>query len=305
MEAPVLLIIFNRPDYTTISFKAIRKAKPKKLYVFADGPRTGNNSDRINCEKAQEIVKNIDWDCDTKYRFLDQNLGCGYGPSTAISWAFESEDRLIILEDDCISSISFFNYCNHCLDKYFNNERIWVISGWSDHENSKYFYNQDYIFTHYGHTMGWATWKRCWNNFDIDMKKWPVFIKQGGFLNTFLSKEEGIFFNKLYSRLACDKNLNSHSWDYQHVLGIHTNGGISIVSSKNLVQNIGIIGTHSKKTRKYHTLTASEEFKIEKEPEFVLVNREYDLMHFKTTINPRTFPLKRVINKLYRILINQ
>lgn len=302
MEAPVLLIVFNRPDCTAISLNAIRNAKPKKLYISADGPREGNNSDRINCEKVQEIVKNIDWDCDAKYRFLDQNLGCGYGPSTAISWAFESEDQLIILEDDCVPSISFFDYCNHCLDKYFNDERIWIISGLSQHENSKYFNDQDYIFTHYGHTLGWATWKRCWNYFDLDMKKWPVFIKQGGFLNTFLSMEEGMFFNKLYSRLACDKNLNSHSWDFQHLLGIHTQGGISIVPSKNLIQNIGIIGTHSEKRQKYHALMASEGFKIEKEPPFVLVNREYDLMHFKSVINPSTLLFKRVLNKLHRIL---
>lgn len=110
IEAPVLLVIFNRPDTTEKVFAAIRSAKPKKLYISADGPRAGNKDDIINCAATREIVKIVDWDCDVQYRFLEHNLGCGPGPSTAISWAFEREDRLIILEDDCVPSKSFFDF---------------------------------------------------------------------------------------------------------------------------------------------------------------------------------------------------
>ena len=301
-EAPVLLIIFNRPDTTKQVFEAIRRAKPPKLYVSADAPRPGNEQDYVNCSKAREIVKNVDWVCNVQYRFLNQNLGCGYGPATAISWAFENEDRLIILEDDCVPSLPFFDFCNHCLETYANDTRVWIVSGRSHHENSKYFEDQDYIFSHYGHTWGWATWKRCWNQFDIDMKKWNDFISQGGFLNSFYSKKEGAFYNNFYRKLATDKNLSKHVWDYQHVLGIHLNGGLSITPAKNLIHNIGSIGTHSTNQQSCHVLKAAADFSIKKEPLSVLANREYDYMHFKTHIYYPTSLIPRVINKILRTL---
>ena len=69
-EAPVLLIVFNRPDTTKQVLENIRRAKPKKLYVSADAPRPNNGDDFVNCKKAREIVKQVDWDCEVQYRFL-------------------------------------------------------------------------------------------------------------------------------------------------------------------------------------------------------------------------------------------
>jgi hypothetical protein len=287
MKAPILLVIFNRPDTTEKVFEAIRKAKPEKLYISADAPRNDNKEDEINCEKTRSICKKIDWKCDVHYRFLDNNLGCGYGPSTAISWAFENEECLIILEDDCVPSLPFFEYCNHCLKRYYHDYRVWLISGRCHHEDSIYFDKYDYIFSHYGHTWGWATWKRCWKYFDIDMKKWEVFKEQGAFLNSYLSIKEGVYFNKLFYKLIKEKKLASHAWDYQFILAGQMQGGLSITPSKNLIQNIGSIGTHSNGLLEVHRLLASEEYKIEKEPEFILANRKYDLMHFNTHINPK------------------
>ena len=302
MEAPVLFIIFNRPDTTAQVFEAIRKAKPKKLYVSADAPRANNKSDKINCEKVRKIVKGVDWECDVHYRFLENNLGCGFGVSTAISWAFENEDRLIILEDDCVPSSPFFTYCNHCLEKYLNDERVWVVSGRSHHEGSEYFEKQDYIFSHYGQIWGWGTWKRCWEEFDIEMKKWNEFYKQGGFLNVFLSKEEGKYYNKLYRRLSADKDLSIYTWDYQYGFEVHLNGGLSITPAKNLIHNVGSLGTHSNKKQACHMLQASEDFKIEKEPLFILANRDYDLMHFKSHIYISHNIIVRIIKKIIRVI---
>lgn len=301
-NAPVLLIIFNRPDTTKQVFEAIRRARPAKLYVSADAPRPGNEKDAVGCQKAREIVQNVDWKCDVQYRFLDQNLGCGYGPATAISWAFENEDRLIILEDDCVPSTPFFTYCNHCLEKYVDDERVWLVSGRSHHEESEHFLEQDYLFTHYGHTWGWATWKRCWEHFDIEFRQWGQFIKHGGFLNTFYSKEEGRFHNHFFAKLAADKNLASHAWDYQFALAIHINGGLSITPAKNLIHNIGHWGTHSSGQEKCHMLRASEDYEITREPLFVSANREYDHMHFKSHIYFPVTLLPKAVDRVARML---
>jgi hypothetical protein len=301
-DIAVLLTIFNRPDTTEKVFQAIRLAKPKKLYISADAPRLNNKSDELECEKARAIVKKVDWDCTVKYRFLETNLGCGRGISSAISWAFDNEEWLIILEDDCVPSLPFFEYCNYCLKKYAHDQRVWIVSGRSHHENSKYFDDQDYIFSHHEHIWGWATWKRCWKHFDYDMKEWDYFYKNGGFLNSFLSKEEGIYYNDMFANKLTSKNIQAHAWSNQYLFAIQINSGLTITPSKNLIHNIGAIGVHSTGQLECHTLLASEDYKIEKEPKFVLANREYDLMHFKTHINPKKSFILRAINKVLRLM---
>lgn len=304
-EAPVLLIIFNRPDTTQFVFDTIRKAKPNKLYVSADAPRAENENDKTNCEKAREIVKSVDWECETHYRFLDENLGCGWGPASAITWAFENEDRLIILEDDCVPSMPFFPYCNYLLEKYLNDTRIWFISGRSDDTDPKYFKDVDYMFSHYGHSWGWATWKRCWQHFDMEMKSFPDFIKYGGGKNVFFSTREGKLYNEKYRKLFNDKNLFTHVWDFQFGYTITSNGGLAIVPGKNLIENIGLFGTHSSGKNKSCELKAHEYFSIKNEPKFVLANREFDLYHFKHKIIKilGKSPLyKRIIRKGFKII---
>lgn len=284
IEAPVLLIIFNRPDTLKSVFEIIQKAKPAKLYVSADGPRKGNENDYINCNKAREIVKNINWECEVHYRFLEDNLGCGFGPSSAISWAFEKEDRLIIIEDDCVPSLSLFNFHNYLLEKYLTDTRIWIISGRSNQQNTIFFDNVDYVFSHYGHSLGWATWKRCWKHFDIEMSGAKEFLENGGARNVLFSKNESKLYNEKLQAWYTDSNLKAHSWDIQFGFSVLSNGGLSIVPAKNLVEHIGIIGTHYSGKVTPITLKVTENFTIEREPKFVVANRAYDQFHFERHI---------------------
>jgi hypothetical protein len=282
-KAPVLLITFNRPDYTIQVFEKIRQAKVKRLYIANDGPREGNIEDQKAREEIKNIIDSIDWDCEVHILFQEKNLGCGWGPASAITWAFEKEDRLIILEDDCVPTLPFFEYCSHCLEKYKNDTRVWLISGRSHHQGSKFFNDSDYIFSHYGHTWGWATWKRCWNHFDMRMEDLPKFLKIGGAVNVLATEEQGKLYNKMYEKLFHDRgNLQTHAWDYQFGYAILKNGGLSIVPSKNLIHNIGAVGTHSKSETSVHKMGASEDYKIKREPKFVIAEREYEILHFNT-----------------------
>src|SRR5512135_3046359 len=83
MNAPILLIVFNRPVTTIKVLEAIRAAKPKRLYIAADGPR--DITDKVKCNQVRQIAKAIDWKCEVKRLYRETNLGCRYGPSTAIS----------------------------------------------------------------------------------------------------------------------------------------------------------------------------------------------------------------------------
>ena len=301
-ESPVLLITFNRPEYTKKVFEKIRDAKVKKLYFFNDGPREDNENDHAARRELFKLLDSIDWECDVHKNFQEKNLGADWGPSAAITWAFQDEERLIVLEDDCVPSLPFFHFSNHCLEKYKDDTRIWLISGRSHQQGSRFYKNQDYIFTHYGHTNGWATWKRCWNHFDMEMKNFPEFMEAGGALNVLASRAEGLFLNKTYQRVY---DQNHHPWDFSFGFAIMKNGGLSIVPAKNLIQNVGIIGLHSNAKSFVHELQAASDFTFLREPQFLMVNHEYEQLHFNTHIKKimGKRPLhKRIINKCLKII---
>ena len=118
-ETPVLFLIFNRPDLSQQVFERIREIKPKQLFVAADGPRATHPDDAQKCADARRVTLNIiDWECEVKTLFRDENLGCGLAVSQAITWFFEQVEMGIILEDDCYPDLSFFRFCEKLLDYY-------------------------------------------------------------------------------------------------------------------------------------------------------------------------------------------
>lgn len=301
IEAPVLLIVFNRPDTTQLVFEAIREAKPKKLYVSADAPRQGNEVDIVNCNKTKAIVKNVDWDCDVHYQFHEKNLGCGPGPASAISWIFQHEDRAIILEDDCVPAISFFPYCNELLERYKDDNRIWIISGNNYNEERKVG-DYSYFISRYGHSWGWATWRRAWNHFDHQMTHFDKFLEQNQIFNAYSDKKQAKYFLKKYYQIYSNTQTLSHIWDFQFGFAIISNGGLSIVPAKNLVTNIGYIGTHSSNKTRFHGRSVDPDFKIEKHPDFILPSSYYDEYHFKKHWKKmgQNSILKRIIRKVIK-----
>ena len=108
--APVLLIGFNRPDYMAEQIAAVRPARPSRLYISVDGPRSDRPEEGELCRKVRECAELVDWTCEVKTLFREKNLGCKYGVSGAITWFFENESEGIVLEDDCRPAVDFFRF---------------------------------------------------------------------------------------------------------------------------------------------------------------------------------------------------
>jgi hypothetical protein len=244
LNTAVLFLVFNRLDTTKQVFQAIRQAKPPRLYLAADGARESKQGEAENVQVVRDyIMENIDWECDVKTMFRDENLGCKYAVSAAITWFFENEEMGIILEDDCLPSQSFFWFCEELLEKYKNSENIGMISGnnfFIEHQKLKesYFYS-------YGNIWGWASWKRVWKNYDVSMKTWEDDIMKDS-LKLFLNNEE-IFNNlsKMFDDTYDDKiNTWANQWLYSRLI----NKLLTINPSLNLVKNIGFgkEATHTK-----------------------------------------------------------
>jgi len=240
LTTPVLFIVFNRPDTTRRVFSEIKKAKPPRLYIAADGPRTWEEKKKTDAVR-NHILKNVNWKCEIKTLFRDKNLGCKYAVSSAIDWFFKNEEKGIILEDDCIPSQSFFRFCQEMLEKYKNNEKIMHISGTNVEEISPI--KEDYFFADAFNVWGWATWKRAWKHYDVEMKDWPKWrIKSLGFM------KEYSLINKIKSLRLYELTYRNkiNTWDYQWDFCCKKNGGISIIPRANLITNIGFDnGTHT------------------------------------------------------------
>ena len=127
MKTPVAFLIFNRPDTTAKVFEAIRQAKPPKLLVVADGPRSDNPSEAEKCQAAREIIEQVDWECEVLTNYSDVNLGCKTRVSSGLDWVFDNVEEAIILEDDCLPHPSFFPFCEKLLDNYRDDKRIMDI----------------------------------------------------------------------------------------------------------------------------------------------------------------------------------
>ncbi len=252
LKTPILLLIFNRPHTTRQVFQKIREVKPQKLFVAADGPRLYVPADEKNCAETRRIVGEIDWDCEVKYLFRKENLGCGKGVSAAINWFFEQVEEGIILEDDCLPDVSFFRFCGELLEKYRTDDRVKHISGHSL-LNKPDGYTASYFFSHYCTIWGWATWKRAWKLYqfnlaiaDIDQLKEKYLRQNNRSLN----------INALESYFRKSIKQKVDTWDYQWFYTVVNNMGLAAIPIQSLVENIGFdeFATHTKKRKKHLTV---------------------------------------------------
>ncbi|QBO59678.1 glycosyltransferase family protein [Chryseobacterium salivictor] len=165
VDVPVLLVFFVRPDTLQQVFDQIKKARPSKLYLCQDGPRSNRSDDIENINKCRKIVENIDWECEVHKDFAEVNYGCDPNIYRAINWIFQSEERMIFLEDDSVPALSYFAFCKQMLDKYNDDKRISIISSFNLAE--KWNVPSDYFFTQAATLSGcWGTWRRVWEERD-------------------------------------------------------------------------------------------------------------------------------------------
>ena len=171
-----------------------------------------------------------------KVNFQKENMGTKYGIVSAITWAFEHVDELIIFEEDCVPDLSFFRFCRELLDKYRDDNRIFSISG-SNHSWAEPF-AESYAFTRKFPGWGWATWKRAWKVYDVTIKQWPK-LRQDKYLKNIFRKHDRNYMENEFQMTYDEKLI---TWDYQFYISSLINHGLHIVPRVNLVRNIGFTG---------------------------------------------------------------
>lgn len=290
-DIPILFLIFNRPDTTKIVFERIREIKPKVLFVSADGPRESKLNENLLCEQTRAIINSVDWDCEVKTNFSSINLGCKKAVSSAITWFFNNVESGIILEDDCVPDLSFFQFCKTLLDKYKYDERIMHIGG-TNFQDGKIRGNGSYYFSRISHVWGWATWKRAWNLYDVNIKDLPDFINENVLKNIFTSPRMQQYYLRDFKMVY---NQQKDTWDYQWSYTVIKNNGLSIIPNKNLVTNIGFSenATHTvyrtelaeRKAESINEIIHPKFFYSDKEADLYTFNKYMGISKFKKLMN--------------------
>jgi hypothetical protein len=284
VNIPILFLVFNRLDTTKQVFEMIRKASPSRFYVASDGPRDNQTDEKEKVEEVREyILKSVDWSCEVKTLFRENNFGCGKAVSGAITWFFENVEQGIILEDDCLPSLGFFDYCAELLEKYKDNNKVYHIAG---HNPLTILESEEtYYFARIQHCWGWASWRRAWKQYSYNIDDLDKFIAQGKIKEIFNRRCDQKYWLDIFRQM---EKHEIDTWDYQWTYAILKNNGICINPTGNMVKNIGfgINATHTLGKSLFHDKQEIFDIGTIVHPDKIVLD-----MHIIDEINRKTFKL--------------
>ena len=238
LDIPVVLIIFNRPDFTELVFQAIALAKPKHLFVLADGPRSPDEAHL--CAQTRAVIQKVDWDCKVRTNISEVNLGCRQRCASGFDWVFSQVDAAIFLDDDCVPDPTFFPFCEVMLDHYRGDTRVMMITG-SNYLGRWKADNQSYHFSYFGSPWGWASWRRAWKFYDVTMTAWGDEESKARIRGVLADDESFVLQARRFDALYGNPG-DRHSWDLPWSFARLMQSGLTVVPAVNLISNRGCLG---------------------------------------------------------------
>lgn len=270
MNEPVLLIAFNRPDDFSRLLDRLRTIEPSRLFIAIDGPRPDVPSDRETVARTRALIDTIDWPCQIETLIREENLGCGKGVSSAISWFFNTVERGIILEDDLLPDPSFFDYCIELLDRYQDDDRVFAVAG-CNHVPAEFLdTSRPYRFSQVPHIWGWATWRRSWQTYRLDIAGWRKELPWVKRWRPMGSSVMGVAYWSATFDLLAKGQIDT--WDGQLVFAAMRGGGLVATPNVNLVENLGFGATATHTVEKPKDLQPVEAIALPTEPVPVVVD---------------------------------
>lgn len=283
LTAPVLYITFARPEYARQSFEAIKKAKPKKLYFYSNKARDEKPDEVRRNEEVRKFVEEIDWECDLHTWFRDEYVDVWTSIPGAINWVYENEDRAIVIEEDAVCSLAFFDFCQKMLDKYENDLRIWSIGG-SNFVTKKVRHQYDYYFSHHSFITGWASWRDRWLKLDFKHVQARSILEADVMKATFCSPGEQRLYTK-YLKQGMSEYERNKNWDGIFNFTCRAQGAMTIIPAYHLVKNVGQKGVNNKtflRSRAYQDVNyQGDEYVINTEPPFFVADYDFEQEIYK------------------------
>ena len=242
----VLMLFFNRPDHFARVWAEVRRARPERLFLYQDGPREGRDDmPGILACRALVADDQIDWPCRVERLYQERNWGCDPSGFMSQRWAFSQVDRCIVLEDDVVPSQSFFRFADEMLERYKDDERITLISGFNTDEDTRPWRpgcDDSYFFTRAFSIWGWASWSRVVNQWDADY----------GFVHdpaqfALLREKVRLYRQRSDMPRMCRDHAASGKAYFESIFWAYMllHDGLAVMPSVNMINNVGLTdGAH-------------------------------------------------------------
>ena len=284
-------------DTTIEVFDRIKEIKPQKLYLISDGPRDDKEGENLKVREVRDYIEShIDWPCEVRKNYALKNMGCRNRMVSGITWLFENEEMAVILEDDVKPSLDFFRFEKELLERYKDNTRIMLVSGFK--YLNRYPIDKSYTFSNHPMTWGWGTWRRAWANYDIDIKSWEQRKKDGS-----LGKKFNYWGYKVFSRrFDSVYNHNLNIWDFQWSYTVCERNGLSVVPKVNMIENLGFNRDDATNTKGKSSL----DFTVSKmdfpltHPEKVEADTDYDKAYLNAEWGTKAI-IKKVMKRVLKL----
>jgi len=255
--APIALFVYNRPEHTRRTLNYLQKnllADESRLFIFSDGAKT--DADQAKVEEVRQIIKEVSGFKVVKVISSKTNLGLANSIIKGVTQLVNEYGKVIVFEDDLLSSQYTLQYFNEALTKYANEDKVMHIGAYMFELGDKKL--PETFFSRIATSWGWATWARAWKDFEPDI---DTLLKQFDKpkINRF-SIDGTMNFWKQMLEFKTGKN---NSWAIRWYASIFLKGGLSLNPSHSLVHNIGHDGTgvHSNVENTYQVKIAKKAVK--------------------------------------------
>lgn len=261
--APIVLFVYNRPWHTrqTLEALAVNKlADQSELFVFADGPKLNASPEDIaRIIKVRGIIKEKQWCKSIKIIESEINKGLADSIISGVTRIVNEYGKIIVLEDDIVTSPGFLKYMNDALNLYSSEVKVMHVSGYMFPVKKKlpqtFFYNSTSCW-------GWGTWARAWKYFDKDAKKLSGLIYNKGLIKKFNIQNSYPFYSHLEDNVSGKLN----TWAIKWYASVFLESGFALHPYPSLTNNIGhdSSGVHCSNNNKYHWEMLAKEIFVKK-----------------------------------------
>jgi GT2 family glycosyltransferase len=245
--APIALFVYNRPEHTRRTIKFLSKnllADESKLFIFSDAPKS--EADKSKVAQVRESLRSVEGFKSVTIIERLTNLGLANSIIDGVTMLTEKYGKVVVFEDDLISSPYALQYFNEALQRYKNEEKVMHIGAYMyPLKNSNL---PQTFFYRAASSWGWATWDRAWKNFEPDIDK---IISQFDARKRHQFSIEGTM--NFWKQVREFKRGKNNSWAIRWYASVFLEGGLTLNPSKSLINNIGHDGSgiHSGKNNIY------------------------------------------------------
>ena len=255
--APIALFVYNRPEHTRRTISYLQKnllADESRLFIFSDAPKAAE--DKVKVDQVRQLIKETTGFKSVKIIARKDNLGLANSIISGVTQLVNEYGKVIVFEDDLLSSPYTLQYFNEGLTRYANEEKVMHIGAYMYALTDKKL--PETFFFRAATSWGWATWARAWKDFEDDV---DVLLNQFDKHKIDQFSINGTM--NFWKQLTGFKAGKNNSWAIRWYASIFLKGGLTLNPSHSLIQNIGNdgTGTHSNKENMYQVKIARSAIK--------------------------------------------